>query len=671
MKKTCLLLLMVTLIFILVSFSAYAENEGLGVQHGIDTNAGTFYVTIDNIHVIKGDETADNLTSQKGADTIMIAVQAVIENENFVGFYNENYLYSSDVPDYFDVIDAEGFSLEFYPYSIVDGKYESPYAQVNTGTKKRISFPYYASKGTENVTVRFKDGSAVTAELTEAVYPSDTQASESVADIQAAADEATAAKAELENQITEQSEKLAAAETAKDEAVAAKAELESKVAELDEKLAAAETAKDEAVAAKAELESKVAELESQLSEAVNAPALIDLNALISKLADTTDEELEAVRVAIVKEQKNRMVTKLLFDKDEITLVKGKTDKITHSVIDIEEGVKVEKTTWTSSDAAVATVQNGAVRAVNGGNATITCVATLSDGTELDAECRVTVVVVASGITITPNNITLDMGTTQKLAPVIKPDNVTSSALTYSSDNPDIVSVDSDGNIKAVHGGKAVITISTTDGSNKAAKATVFVPSVSAAKTEYTITDKRGDEFTIKYYGMESNLSVVAGNKTYADVSYSLSGQDLTIVVIPKAAGAVGITVSDKSDVKSKVALKVKIEHSAVYDQQSYPVIKYTEAFRYPSDYEGKNVSFSGRVLQVADGWGYTILRVSSKGRYDNVVYVTIDDDDITTPILEDDNVTVYGTYDGNYTYETIMGGSVTIPSVDAERINVR
>ena len=67
----------------------------------------------------------------------------------------------------------------------------------------------------------------------------------------------------------------------------------------------------------------------------------------------------------------------------------------------------------------------------------------------------------------------------------------------------------------------------------------------------------------------------------------------------------------------------------------------------------------------------TFYRISSRGNYNDVVYVAIDNSDILTPIIEDDKVTVYGKYDGLETYTTIMGGSVTIPRVKAERINVK
>ena len=67
----------------------------------------------------------------------------------------------------------------------------------------------------------------------------------------------------------------------------------------------------------------------------------------------------------------------------------------------------------------------------------------------------------------------------------------------------------------------------------------------------------------------------------------------------------------------------------------------------------------------------TTYRISSKGRYDNVVYVTIKNSDILTPVIEDDNVTVYGSFNGIKTYTATLGQSITIPWVKAERINVK
>ena len=132
-----------------------------------------------------------------------------------------------------------------------------------------------------------------------------------------------------------------------------------------------------------------------------------------------------------------------------------------------------------------------------------------------------------------------------------------------------------------------------------------------------------------------------------------------------------ITITEKADANSKITLKVIIDDQAVYSQKSYPKIKYTDAFRYPNKYEGQNVSFTGTVNQVIPGSEYTQYRISSKGRYSDIVYVVLYNVDQTVPLLEDDKVTVYGTYQGTYTYTSVQNVSITIPLVYAERINLQ
>ena len=61
------------------------------------------------------------------------------------------------------------------------------------------------------------------------------------------------------------------------------------------------------------------------------------------------------------------------------------------------------------------------------------------------------------------------------------------------------------------------------------------------------------------------------------------------------------------------------------------------------------------------------LRVATQGRWDNVFYITCSSGEVEG-IIEDDYITVYGECDGTETYTTIMGGSVTIPSMNAEKI---
>ena len=141
-------------------------------------------------------------------------------------------------------------------------------------------------------------------------------------------------------------------------------------------------------------------------------------------------------------------------------------------------------------------------------------------------------------------------------------------------------------------------------------------------------------------------------------------------IIPLRAGKGTVTLYTEGN-KDRQTITIYIDHSAVYDNQSYPKIDYDSAMRYPSSWKGDKVSFSGRVLQVMNDGNTTIYRISSKGRYDNVVYVTIKNSDIVTPVIEDDNVTVYGSFNENKTYTSTWGQSITIPWVNAERIIVK
>ena len=106
----------------------------------------------------------------------------------------------------------------------------------------------------------------------------------------------------------------------------------------------------------------------------------------------------------------------------------------------------------------------------------------------------------------------------------------------------------------------------------------------------------------------------------------------------------------------------------------YKQLNFKEISRDPNAYDGEYYSFTGKVLQVLEGSDYggttsTTMRIATKGNYDNVVYVTYERPNNDKRILEDDRVTVYGVCKGLYTYETIMGGSVTLPKFVAETVS--
>lgn len=92
---------------------------------------------------------------------------------------------------------------------------------------------------------------------------------------------------------------------------------------------------------------------------------------------------------------------------------------------------------------------------------------------------------------------------------------------------------------------------------------------------------------------------------------------------------------------------------------------YTSIARYPEKYEGKYIKVYGKVIQSLND----TYRIAMNGNYDHIVYVTASGVKTAGKILEDDMVTVYGKCSGETTYESVMGASITLPSIEAKYIS--
>ena len=159
---------------------------------------------------------------------------------------------------------------------------------------------------------------------------------------------------------------------------------------------------------------------------------------------------------------------------EVSLKKGQSVKIVPSADNLPRGVKAGKYEWTSSDPQVAEHRNGTVRATGGGQATLTCSVTLTDGTRLSAECTVTVSVPVSGISFPSQSVTVMAG--DSFVPDIKvsPEDATNPQVVFSSSDEQIISVGEGGQVTAVSEGKAYLTAASEDHPDKKARITVTV-----------------------------------------------------------------------------------------------------------------------------------------------------------------------------------------------------
>ena len=362
------------------------------------------------------------------------------------------------------------------------------------------------------------------------------------------------------------------------------------------------------------------------------------------------------------------VASIELDQSQLKIKKGSTAKLTATVL--PESASNKKVSWESSDEAVVKVSAGQLTASGCGTCIITCRST--DGSEVYASCEVEVYQPVSSIKLdqTTLNAYIGMEPVQIVA-TIAPDDATDQTLVWSSSDPSVATVDENGFVTAVAGGTCEIECKACDGSDKSVKATILVPSISVEQEAYEVTEKSGLRIPIQFFGKDINdLSVAVADKTILKANLNTKGI-IEVQISPEKAGKTTITLKDASSSKNSVKLSITVASSAVYDSKSYPKASYEDILRYPDKHNGENIQIYGKVLQKMESSSFVVLRVGTTGRYyDSVFYVTYFMDDTMPSVIEDDFVTIYGSCSGTKTYETIMGGSVTIPSMYAEKIIV-
>jgi|GEM_PF-5709001 len=221
---------------------------------------------------------------------------------------------------------------------------------------------------------------------------------------------------------------------------------------------------------------------------------------------------------------------IILDKTELTLTIGACEKLTATVL--PEDVTDKTVTWSTSDAAIATVDNeGNVTAVAVGEATIT--ATCGDKT---ATCEVTVnPILAESITLDKTELTLTIGATEKLTATLLPEDVTDKTVTWSTSDASIATVDAEGNVKAISVGEATITATCGDKSAtcKVTVNPILAESITLDKTELTLT-----------IGASEKLTAIVLPEEVTDKTVTWSTSDAAIATVDTEGNVTAISVGE-------------------------------------------------------------------------------------------------------------------------------
>lgn len=95
---------------------------------------------------------------------------------------------------------------------------------------------------------------------------------------------------------------------------------------------------------------------------------------------------------------------------------------------------------------------------------------------------------------------------------------------------------------------------------------------------------------------------------------------------------------------------------------------FEDVARYPDDWDMHQVRFTGEVIQVMqDGNEYTLRVNVTEGEYfwQDTIMVYYEAPSGSARILEDDVMTFYGYMHGMYSYESVLGATITVPLLEA------
>lgn len=171
----------------------------------------------------------------------------------------------------------------------------------------------------------------------------------------------------------------------------------------------------------------------------------------------------------------KQITSISFKKYEKTLTIEKGEKKKLKVKITPKKASNKKLKWSSNKKKVVSVNSkGEITGKKKGKATITVRTT--DGSKLKLKLKVTVGVKVDSVAFSNREELneLVVGKTFQLKTTILPVNASNKKLEWSSDNEEVASVDSKGNVTGKSNGVVKITAKTTDGTNKKISTTIIV-----------------------------------------------------------------------------------------------------------------------------------------------------------------------------------------------------
>ncbi len=300
------------------------------------------------------------------------------------------------------------------------------------------------------------------------------------------------------------------------------------------------------------------------------------------------------------------VSSVSLNKTTLTLEVGASETLTATV---KPDNATDKTvTWSTSNAAVATVSGGKVVAVQVGEATITAKAG-----EKEASCKVTVnaaVVAVESVTLDKTAITLAPSQSETLTATVAPEDATDKTVTWSTSNATVATV-ANGVVTARQDGEATITAKAGE-KEATCKVTVITSTIEvldAYSTDAAILNGAGGETVI-------TLS--------ADADWSVSSDSDWLTVSPSSgsagAGQITVTTAANNTTSGRTGILTLTSNGG---KQSMSVLQRPYVFTRTKIKEGDitnsiKLTYSGKPTRT-----YCILPIPQDNQYQEITNLNV------------------------------------------------
>lgn len=209
-----------------------------------------------------------------------------------------------------------------------------------------------------------------------------------------------------------------------------------------------------------------------------------INAIAPGQAYLYAKASNGVNTSLMVTVKSIPVTEIILSKQELRLHVSETYQFEANVLPANANNKAIR--WESSNTEIGTVdETGFFTAIAPGETVITCYATDESG--VSTQCQTVVIQPVTSIMLNEHNLELEKDKSIQLVATVEPVNASDKSVTWSSSEPEIVSVNEAGVIKALKEGEAIITVATRDGSLLDDKCKVTV-SINSGIEKITIDD---------------------------------------------------------------------------------------------------------------------------------------------------------------------------------------